>query len=199
VRLAVLVLAVAGCGGSTSTPDAAGTEPDAAAEPDATGCVPADPPTECTNCLDDDRDGTADADDPECTGVYDLDESSYELGIPDWCESVDGFDDCPFDDNTGSGDDGCRHHACCSLVECPASLADNFDPGACDPSPQCVSSCAPLVDAECDCFGCCTVCDGATCRDILAVTCISPDCEYETFDDPQVCLACIKVESCPAP
>jgi hypothetical protein len=193
VRLAVLILVAAGCGGTSSTPDAADHEVDAAT------CVPGDPASECTNCVDDDGDGTIDDADVECTGTVDDDESSFDLGIPDSCETVDGLEDCAFDDNTGAGDDGCGHHVCCSLVECPAWLADDFDPGACDPGAQCVSTCAPLADAGCDCFGCCTLCDGATCRDVLAVTCISPECEYETFDDPEACLACIKVESCQAP
>ena len=193
------VVLIAACGGSTVGPDARVDDATSAidASPDATGC--GDPANQCGNCIDDDRDGTIDDADPECTGVEDLDESSYGLGIPDWCDNVDGFTDCPFDDNTGSGDDGCRWHACCSLAECPAWLADSFDPSECDPTPQCVSTCAPLTDENCDCLGCCTVCDGATCRDILAVTCISPECEYETFDDPELCLACTKVESCQAP
>src|SRR3954469_15231541 len=70
--------------------------------------------TQCANCVDDDGDGKIDGFDPECTGPADNDEASFKTGIPG--DNIDApSQDCFFDGNSGSGDDGCNEHTCCLL------------------------------------------------------------------------------------
>ncbi len=111
-------------------------------------------PCQCDNGIDDDGDGLIDGFDPECTGPYDDDESSFATGIsgdnkdPKW-------QDCFFDGNSGSGDDSCRYHTECITGE---KTADDPD---CQVSQACFDFCRPRTPNGCDCFGCCEVFDDA--------------------------------------
>lgn len=164
------------------------------------GCDPSGP--QCNDCVDNDNDGKIDGDDPECTGGLDDDESSFATGI-----SGDNIDkvkqDCFFDGNSGSGDDGCDLHTCCLLDlmggACPSDLnPQQYDPADCTPSQECIDNCEPLTPPGCDCFGCCTVCIDAGCFDVLTNPAVAPDCEAEVVDDPDLCPRCVKIDSCGA-
>jgi hypothetical protein len=161
------------------------------------GCVPGS--TQCTNCIDDDKDGLIDWLDPECTGPLDNDESSYATGIPG--DNVDPCkQDCWFDGNSGSGNDGCLFDLRCSTAsankECP------FDPKLvgtkeCAPPPtKCIDYCKPLVPKGCDCDGCCQVYDdkGAVHTVKLVSTCTT-----EALGDPTKCPTCTQIKDCSNP
>ena len=163
-------------------------------------CSPAG--TECNNCADDDGDDLVDGDDPECIGSKDDDEGSFSTGIPG--DNIDSrWQDCFFDGNSGSGDDGCRFHTCCLLgaqsgADC--TVDGNFDPATdCPAQTQtCIDFCAPLAPPGCDCFGCCTVCDPETneCRDVLTSPAAAPDCSQEVIGDEALCPSCTKNADC---
>ena len=190
-----------------NAPDADPSAPDAGPSHDARippGCVPG-ATAQCNNCLDDDHDGLIDGDDPECTGAVDRDEGSFATGIPG--DNKDARkQDCFFDGNSGGGQD-CAWHTCCLLDnpatqvnECPTDLRQGYDPNdraaACgDQSDSCIKSCAPLTPPGCDCFGCCTVCTGSACADILINPAVAPACDYANLG---ACLSCIKNTDCTA-
>jgi hypothetical protein len=185
-------VAVAGC---TETVELTGEDGAGGA-----GCHAA--AAQCNDCVDNDNDGRIDGDDPECTGALDDDEGSFATGIPG--DNIDRIkQDCFYDGNSGSGDDGCDLHVCCLLEleggECPGDLQpQQYDPDECTPSQQCIDNCQPLTPPGCDCFGCCTVCGDAGCFDILANPAVAPDCESEVVDDPDLCPRCEKVTECQA-
>jgi hypothetical protein len=172
--------------------------------PDAGPAVPCgDDQPQCNNCIDDDGDDKADGADPECSGAIDNDESSFATGIPG--DNVDPkSQDCFFDGNSGGGDDKCKYHTCCILDltqqpdgKCPANLQPPmFNPSQCVLSAECINNCAPLTPPGCDCFGCCTICDGDNCRDIYTNPAVSVGCTLETLDDPSKCMECTKTEEC---
>jgi hypothetical protein len=158
--------------------------------------------TQCTNCLDDDDDGEIDGFDVECTGGIDDDEGAFWTGLPGE-GTANASQDCFFDGDSGSGNDGCDRHACCILgldaAGCAAAGIDNsFDPATdCpDVSAECVASCPPLVPPGCDCFGCCNVCDGATCYDIYIHPGFAPQCDSDVLADPALCPRCSPLASC---
>ena len=173
--------------------------------PGTTGmCVPGGP--QCNNCVDDDHDGRIDGNDIECTGALDNDESSFATGIPG--DNIDTVhQDCFFDGNSGSGNDGCNIHVCCLLgapdrASCPFG-ANQYDPASCN-SPEvqmCIQVCAPLTPPGCDCFGCCTLCDPTTnaCRDILTNPAVAPNCDAAHINDPVACPSCVKRTACGSP
>lgn len=173
--------------------------------PDGGSDGPANPPidggtcvagrTQCTNCKDDDGDGLVDSADPECTGPLDGDESSFGTGIPgdnkDPC-----LQDCFFDANSGSGDDGCRENLACDPMS-PGAPKCPHDPKAqlCgDPQAQaCRNACVPLAPNGCDCFGCCEV--PSTDAGTLSVR-LDPSCTAKTTTDPTRCKPCTRVADC---
>jgi hypothetical protein len=163
-------------------------------------CSPED--TQCNNCIDDDGDTLVDGDDPECTGALDDDEGSFATGIPG--DNIDeDKQDCFFDGNSGSGDDGCSLATCCLLEgDCPPEIDEQgtFDRATdCDPvSERCIAGCAPLAPPGCDCFGCCTICDPVSdeCSDVLVNPAVSPDCALEYINDPELCRPCLKDTDC---
>jgi hypothetical protein len=167
-------------------------------------CTPTGP--QCNNCRDDDGDGRIDGADIECTGALDNDESSFATGIPG--DNIDTVNqDCFFDGNSGSGNDGCRIHVCCLLgapdrASCPFG-PQQYDPAECNtPETQmCIAACAPLAPPGCDCFGCCTICDPVTnvCRDILTNPAVAPNCNDMTLNDPVACPTCVKRTDCGTP
>ncbi|HEV8244925.1 MAG TPA: hypothetical protein VGP93_04125, partial [Polyangiaceae bacterium] len=118
--------------------------------------------TACSNCIDDDGDGLIDSADPACTGALDNDESSFATGISgdnsDACKQ-----DCFFDGNSGSGNDGCLWDLRCD-PESPGSYAEKACPydesyNKCEDtqSDQCIANCQAFTPNGCDCFGCCSV------------------------------------------
>ncbi|HUS27191.1 MAG TPA: hypothetical protein VMZ53_01745 [Kofleriaceae bacterium] len=145
-------------------------------------CTPGS--SQCSNCNDDDSDGKIDGFDPECTGPLDNDESSFKTGIPG--DNIDATSqDCFFDGNSGSGNDGCNQHTCCLLQsgtqpgttqqdrnechqEAPSAnqnkytIANCYAPWGTAPVPtKCSMVCGKLAPPGCDCFGCCTICNPA--------------------------------------
>jgi hypothetical protein len=219
IAIRILALAalffIAACGGgdgnnqgTIDAPDGTGDggigDGDGGTGPDAstTGMCMAGGP-QCNNCVDDDGDGQIDGDDLECTGALDNDENSFATGIPG--DNIDQVDqDCFFDGNSGSGNDGCSIHVCCLLgapdrASCPFG-ANRYDPAECV-SPEteaCIELCAPLAPPGCDCFGCCTVCDPVTniCRDILTNPAVAPNCNDTNLNDPTACPSCVKRTDC---
>ena len=177
--------------GPSGTVDASG-DPDG--PPGASPCVPAVPPTQCSDCVDNDGDGAIDGADPECTLARDNDESSFATGIAG--DNMDpNWQDCFFDGNSGGGDDGCRYHTCCLVGGCtPGQQADS-----CAVTAECVASCGDLTVPGCDCFGCCTLCDDLGCLDVVTNPAIAPDCQYESFRDPTRCPPCTQSSECGTP
>src|SRR5262244_3579693 len=68
---------------------------------------------QCADGMDNDGDGLIDGADPECSGPYDNDESSYATGIPGDNRAM-WMMDCFFDGNSGSGNDNCRWDIRCT-------------------------------------------------------------------------------------
>ena len=153
--------------------------------------------TQCTNCRDDDGDGKVDSADPECTGSLDNSEASYATGIPgdnsDACKQ-----DCFFDGNSGSGNDGCEWNFKCDPLSpgANAARACPYDPNFRNcPGPQsqrCIDFCQKYTPNGCDCFGCCTVFNGTTSADVI----LTPQCSAGNLANTTACPRCTKVTSC---
>ncbi|MEZ4381257.1 MAG: hypothetical protein R3A79_07900 [Nannocystaceae bacterium] len=143
----------------------------------------------CGDCIDNDNDGKTDSEDVECISPCDDDEGSFATGLPG-----DGKDpckqDCFFDGNSGSGDDGCNWSLKCD-PENPGAPECPYDPDAkCqDQQPQkCMESCQP--PPGCDCFGCCGVYkDGELANVFLG----ADGCSLDNFD---ACAPCTPVDNC---
>ncbi len=186
--------------GSTVLPDGAVMLPDGAiVGSDAlVGCVPG--ATQCTNCKDDDGDGLIDWLDPECTGPLDNDENSFATGIPG--DNIDPCkQDCWFDGNSGSGNDGCLFASKClkgsTEPKCPYDPVAAADPKQCPPpSEKCIKYCKPLTPKGCDCAGCCQVFDPAGKMYQVKLT---GTCTYETLSDPTKCPTCAPIADCNNP
>ncbi len=161
---------------------------------------------QCSDCMDNDGDGKTDGDDIECAGSLDNDESSFSTGIPG--DNIDAvMQDCFFDGNSGSGDDGCEMHVCCLLgamtkADCPIG-ANRYDKAECyqpfgqEPVPtKCAMECGKLTPPGCDCFGCCTLCDDNGCYDIATNPTTSPGCDETKISDPTICKRCTKNTMC---
>ncbi len=186
--------------GSEVLPDGAVKLPDGAiVGPDAiVGCTPGS--TQCTNCVDDDGDGLVDWLDPECTGPLDNDEGSFATGIPG--DNVDPCkQDCWFDGNSGSGNDGCLFNAKClpgsKDPKCPYDPAAASDPKQCPkPTDKCVEYCKPLTPKGCDCAGCCQVFDATGKAHTVKLT---STCTTEKLGDPAACPPCTQIADCSNP
>ncbi len=155
--------------------------------------------TQCNDGIDNDGDGKIDLADPECTGPYDNDESSFATGIPgdnmDACKQ-----DCFFDGNSGMGDDGCLWQLQCDPLsnepkcaydtsyvshhQTTCSISDSQ-------SQHCIDRCRPVTPNGCDCFGCCQV-PGVAHPIRLDSTCKTT----ADFADPNKCPACTQVTQC---
>lgn len=81
-------------------------------------------PCACDDGLDNDSDGQTDADDIQCFGPFDDDEATYSTGIPGDNNGSKGDKECPFDGNSGVGNDG----LCCN----PDNPEQNVTPNGCD-------------------------------------------------------------------
>jgi hypothetical protein len=116
----------------------------------------------CIDGDDNDGDGLVDLLDPECTGVCDNSEDSFDLsppGDPGLCTR-----DCFFDGNSGSGDDQCEVDLRCDsenpggYLGCEFSNSNQFCPNRPEPLLEgCAPFCEPFVLPGCDCFGCCEI------------------------------------------
>ncbi|MBI2388841.1 MAG: hypothetical protein HYV09_04410 [Deltaproteobacteria bacterium] len=185
--------------GSVILPDGAVLLPDGAILTDAAyPCLPGG--TQCTNCLDDDGDGLTDWLDPECTGPLDRDEGSFATGIPG--DNIDPCkQDCWFDGNSGSGNDGCDWPGKClpgsTDPKCPYDPVAAADPKECPPPPpKCIEYCKPLTPKGCDCAGCCDVYDAT--GKVYTVKLVA-GCTTEALGDPTKCPTCTKVPECTNP
>ncbi len=212
VLSSLLLIAASSCGGDAtgsgvddaadaSSPVGDGGPSDPGADGSTSppvGCVPG--AAACNNCLDDDGDGKIDGADPECTGSLDDDEATFATGIPG--DNKDAKNqDCFFDGDSGAGNDGCAMPTCCLFsdpAECPAEAGGPGLPaGGCpEVSDKCLEECTPLVPPGCDCFSCCTICNGEGCHDVLTNPAVAPDCTAERASDPSVCPSCTKVAGC---
>lgn len=141
---------------------------------------------QCSDGKNNDSDSYIDAADPECTGPYDNDESSYATGIPG--DNSDPYaQDCFFDGDSGGGNDGCRWDIRC---ESPPNgqHCNNNQLAGCD-------KCRPLVPNGCDCFGCCDIyVDG-----VAHTVRIIDTCTAAVITDPVKCPVCTKVTACENP
>ncbi len=162
---------------------------------------------QCSDCIDNDGDGKIDDFDLQCTGPLDRREDSFSTGIPG--DNMDAINqDCFFDGDSGAGNDGCNIHVCCLLGamtvnDCPAEYRNQYDPMQCPPpigttplSQKCIDTCGDLAPPGCDCFGCCTICNDATCVDVIINPQTSPNCTPGNLTDPASCMTCTKVQSC---
>jgi hypothetical protein len=209
-RLVLLVALLVGCGSKNQALDLDARptldgriRPDAhAIDADLSACVAGKP--QCSDGCDNDNDGLIDGDDPECTGAIDRREDSFATGIPG--DNMDPTkQDCFFDGNSGQGGGDCQIHVCCILAgdpDCPAEHANPpYDPSACATAvdASCKAYCEPITPPGCDCFGCCTVCDGDGCTDIYTNPAVAPDCDQDAIHDPARCPACVKNAACGSP
>ena len=78
----------------------------------------------CADGTDNDSDGDTDVADLHCFSPLDDDESSFATGIPGDNNGSNGQFECPFDGNSGPGNDG----VCCNL----ANPGMNLTPNGCD-------------------------------------------------------------------
>ena len=159
---------------------------------------------ECGNGLDDDGDGLADDRDPDCLGPCDNNEAGFYLNIPGG-DSAPCRLDCYFDQDEGSGNDGCNwDHRCDPLEpdENPACMYSDPPPASARcPEVQrdmCETVCAPLVPNGCDCFGCCNLPAGGD-RWVF-IGSVDPDgtpsCSLDRMSDDEACHPCTPVANC---
>ena len=101
-------------------------------QPDGTMCSYQDstPHTcECADGVDNDSDGVTDMDDLQCLGPFDDNETEFATGIPGDNEGSKADKECPFDGNSGTGNDD----VCCN----PADPTQNVTPNGCDDKACC--------------------------------------------------------------
>lgn len=142
--------------------------------------------TQCSDGKDNDGDGLIDGFDPECTGPFDNDESSFATGIPG--DNRDPkWQDCFFDGNSGGGDDGCRYSTDCLTGAIPETSKD------CQLTQQCLNNCMWRVPNGCDCFGCCSV---YTSNGQHVDIEIGASCTLDNVNDTTACPRCTKSTQC---
>jgi hypothetical protein len=178
---------------------------------------------QCGNCIDDDKDGLVDSQDPDCLGACQNNEAGFFGNIPGQnnapCKS-----DCYWDQDTGSGNDKCEwDHECDPFQSMPPpaktspEIGCDYKPNTKFPggescadklasqAPACTTFCKPLTPNGCDCFGCCEnprymVAPNAA-QFVYAGsqnaqgqgTCTGKN---DTLDDPTKCKACTPVPGC---
>jgi hypothetical protein len=159
----------------------------------------------CNDGLDNDNDGNIDGQDIACVDARDDDEANLGLGYKVGGDNSDlaNKQDCFFDGDSGSGNDGCEYDAICW---CPDVDNDGYRDACtigdttinrplkprtqdCDPSKpsdpsKCAASCGPYIPNGCDALGCCEIyrADGSS---FFAV--LTPECVPETG---QGCMSC---------
>lgn len=161
------------------------------------GCLPG--PTECSNCVDDDRDGRFDGFDPGCSSAFDDREGSFTSGAPGDHQEAPILD-CFFDGNSNPADDGCRIHACCLLSSCPATLMPFDRARDCSLAARCRLTCEPATVQGCDCFGCCRMRGaGGQLHTVMTHPAIAPACTEATLADSALCPPCTPSPTCGRP
>jgi hypothetical protein len=144
---------------------------------------------QCDDGIDNDGDGLIDGLDPECTGPFDNDESTFGTGLPN--REGGKCRDCFWDNNNGPGDDGCYYaNACLEGTSVKSGSC------SCDVSAQCHDTCSPLTPNGCDCFGCCDVTgdDGV----VVSVQLVDT-CSVKNIGDTQACPRCVQSPDCRNP
>lgn len=159
---------------------------------------------QCGNCLDDDRDGLSDSEDPDCLGPCDNNEAGFNLLIPGIGATCNR--DCYFDQDSGSGNDQCGYSLLCDPLSPgtrPRGSSCPFDPrrdctGERGQPPACLEFCGPLVPNGCDCFGCCEIPGGS--GNFVFVGSEpergQPPCSLATADNPGSCRPCTPNREC---
>jgi hypothetical protein len=170
----------------------------------------------CGDCVDNDMDGALDSADVECTGACDDTEDSFYGGIPGQ-NNAPCRQDCYFDSNSGSGDDGCYWTHECDVESVAengyppsgnASCAYNASatvPGsdlmcsglASSQTDQCNDVCRAVTPNGCDCFGCCEL-PGRSNEYVFIGSTVDGQgsCNESNIDDPTACRPCTPVQSC---
>ena len=155
----------------------------------------------CGDCLDNDGDGLVDSEDPACIGPCDDTEDRYDLDIRD---TPTCMRDCYYDNDQGSGNDGCAYDARCDELS-PDAPTCVYTPGgggiACPDTqpPLCDDVCGPLVPNGCDCFGCCELPAGSGTFVYLGGVDEASGtriCSPETVGDPTICRPCTPYGPC---
>jgi hypothetical protein len=156
-------------------------------------------PCKCSDGKDNDRDELIDGLDPECTSRLDDDEESF--AITGGKNPIHACEDCFWDGNASSEDDGCAYPAECRTegpLAMPPGPPAMTPPGAmmcrsCEVAPRCVDTCRSRTPNGCDCFGCCDITgeDGVTVSVIL-----SDECALKDVGDPMKCPRCVRNEAC---
>lgn len=197
-----------GAGGTTATVSTSTSGGGSAGAPGCTKRVcQRGAPLDCGNCEDDDNDGYVDSEDPDCLSPCQDSENSYG-DIPGQ-SGANCARDCYFDQDSGSGNDGCHwDHQCdpqvpnlaCpydpeTLVGTPASMSCDEAQGP--PSEDCRDTCLPLVPNGCDCFGCCQI-PGASAPFVYLGSQVNgtETCTRGTLGDPEMCRPCTPVDTC---
>jgi hypothetical protein len=142
----------------------------------------------CANGLDDDGDGTIDGYDLQCVSSTDDDEASFATGISG-DNRDDACQDCFFDGDSGSGNDGCRIPSSCLTDGDNSSGVGSCN--SCEASAECTDFCQKYTPNGCDCFGCCEIQLGT---DIdPAYILLDASC---SLDDFGTCTECVQSDSC---
>jgi hypothetical protein len=169
---------------------------------------------ECGDCIDNDADGLTDAEDPECLGPCDNTENSFTLGVESGATQC--REDCAFDRDSGSGNDGCYSSHVCDQESVgpeypPTGQAaceyapDSMVPGTnatcaelrASQSDMCRDYCLPLTPNGCDCFGCCEL-PARSDRWVWVGGALDQGigCSLELLGDESACRPCTPVPSC---
>ena len=170
----------------------------------------------CGDCVDDDGDGHVDMDDPDCLGPCHNSEETFFGSIPGQNHAT-CVEDCYFDRDSGSGNDGCEWTQRCDPLAVapdypPGGAACAYDPAATVPhsgrptdcatasreqDPTCATVCGPLTPNGCDCFGCCTF-PGVPRAVWLGSTDAqgNPTCDLAHVADPAGCHPCTQAPAC---
>jgi hypothetical protein len=141
----------------------------------------------CDDGEDNDADGLSDGLDPECTGAFDDDESSFATGRPN---KQGGCRDCYWDDNAGSGNDRCRYPAECLTGE---AVNGKGACSSCQVAAECIAYCEQRTPNGCDCFGCCEIARDTGEHVFIA---LNDSCRLDRLDDLQACPRCTQSSTC---
>ena len=171
----------------------------------------------CGNCLDDDGDGLVDQADPDCLGPCSNGEGPTLATMIPGAGNAPCKQDCFFDQDSGSGNDGCYwDHACDPHEKAPSYSPENsscaYNPntkfpmglGTCadllaNQPAQCKAYCPPITPNGCDCFGCCDLPGGSGNFVYLGSTADgspggTPTCTLADVNDPTKCHPCLPVQ-----
>jgi hypothetical protein len=186
---------------STSTSSSDDGLSSEAGGPDFMTCVAATCSGTIWSCYDgddDDGDGLVDLADPECTGICDDEESSFQTQLPGDQSFGNGCNqDCQFDGNSGQGDDGCLHRTTCDPEEPAIHFSCHYSADSCPSrfpplTDECVTFCEPFVLPGCDCFGCCTIPTSDGPRDVFLEG--HNEC---SMSNPDPCTSCTsRIDEC---